>query len=211
MKWHLGFNNVVNKPTKKTKMKKIMLKISTLVLFSLIAASCGTNNDNKAEVIDETKAENMNDEKFETRDNEKIADWVVDSYTNSMMITQLSSNINGSLANAETKKIATEINGMHIKGNEEIKAFASSKSITLPEALTENQMKQTNELNDEKGLDADRKYLNKMIDWHEDEIKREENAIDKNVNAELSTWYTKNLTMLREHLQSLKMLKDKIK
>ena len=58
----------------------------------------------------------------------------------------------------------------HSKANEELKAAATAKNITLPAAVSDKCQKKVAELSEKKGADFDKAYADLMVSDHKEDI-----------------------------------------
>jgi putative membrane protein len=66
------------------------------------------------------------------------------------------------------------------------------------------------ELNDLSGRDFDRRYIDEMIDDHEDAIEDLENKADNASHPEVKAWAAKTLPTVRQHLEQARTLKQSL-
>jgi putative membrane protein len=66
------------------------------------------------------------------------------------------------------------------------------------------------ELNDLSGRDFDRRYIDEMIDDHEDAIEDLENKADNASHPEVKAWAAKTLPKVRQHLEQARALKESL-
>ena len=99
----------------------------------------------------------------------------------------------------------------HSKANDELKALASQKNITLPDSLSEDKQKKYKDLAEKKGTDFDKAYVSLMVDDHKQDIKEFEEASKDAKDAEVKAWAAGKLPTLNHHLETVQNLKDKLK
>lgn len=190
-------------------MKKnlILRNAFTLILgATLVSATYSCKNENKAEEA----AEDINEERFDDRSKENDAEFVVDAATmdlENIELAKLASRSTSADIKAHTKMIEEE----HTKLYNELKMMAEQKQIAIPLSITTDAVDEFKNLNDQTGADFDRKYLDIMIDNHEDEIKKYEKYVEDSKDDEIKTWASNTLNGLRTHLQHTKELKEKFK
>jgi putative membrane protein len=88
----------------------------------------------------------------------------------------------------------------HTKANDELKALAEKKNITLPATPSEQQRKVKDELSTKSGKDFDNAYVLNMVKDHKKDIKLFEDASKKVDDPELKAFIVKTLPTLRMHL-----------
>lgn len=98
----------------------------------------------------------------------------------------------------------------HRKANEELKAIAANKNITLPTAPGESHQKQIADLNSNTGAEFDQEFMDMMVDNHQKTIDLFEDAAEDVKDPELRAFATKTLPSLKKHLQEAEKLEDAI-
>jgi putative membrane protein len=195
-------------------MKRIFRILTVVSLVSMLACNEAkregddATNDNKDS---KEQADEANDEKFEDNDMENDADFVartVELNYGEIKFAQLASQ---NSSNPEVKKMAAMLVTDHTKTLNELKAFASSKSITVPVEEDDEARRKTERFSDEAGKDFDKKWCKEMIDRHEESINKFEKRIDKTEDADLKAWLTKTLPALKSHRDQLEAIHDRIK
>jgi len=94
----------------------------------------------------------------------------------------------------------------HSKANEDLKAIAASKNITLPATVGDDARKHMNDMMKMKGKDFDKHYMDMMVDDHKKDIKAFETASTDCKDAELKSFASNTLPVLRMHLDSTKAI-----
>lgn len=105
---------------------------------------------------------------------------------------------------AQAKEFARHMVTDHTKANEELKALAAKKNITLPGGLSEDHQKVYDDVADEKGADMDKKYLQEMEKDHEEDVKEFAEAAAKVSDPEIKSFAAKTLPTLHMHLDMVK-------
>ena len=111
--------------------------------------------------------------------------------------------------NADVKKFAQMMVTDHTKANEELKALATKKSITLPTDLGSHKST-LDDLNEKTGAEFDKAYVEAMVDDHETDVDLFEDNAD-NSDADIKAFATKTLPTLKSHLQMIKDIQAKMK
>ena len=99
------------------------------------------------------------------------------------------------------KKLAEQMVNDHSKANEELKALAVKKNITLPAKMSDKHQKDFEKLINLKGTEFDEAYIEEMIKDHEMVIKAYEKQSEKGNDPELKAWATSKLPTLKHHLE----------
>ncbi len=185
-------------------LKKITNCLTILGLTVALATSCSNEKDPK-EVAEEANKENLD------HNAEKGADYLVEAYSANMYEIKASENAALNASTAEVKKIATMMIEAHGKMNVDIEKLAATKSITLPNDLTDDQRKDLEKLTEKTGVDYDKVYISKMKDKHEDALEMLNKISEKCDDAEIKTWAQKTAPEVSAHLEMVKAADDNLK
>jgi putative membrane protein len=182
-------------------MKKHIL-ILTMVLFALSA--CTSSNDSKKIAMKQNKAtlseSELGDAKF-----------AVIAFEGSMMEVQLGQLAQTNASDASVKAFGTTMADDHTRGNNELKAIATRKNITLPTTIGEKHQKEYNDLAKKTGSDFDKEYMDMMVEDHEKDIKLFEKEANEGKDEELKMWASMTLATLRKHLEMAKGTESMVK
>jgi len=112
-------------------------------------------------------------------------------------------------SNAEVKAFAQMMVRDHQMAGDELKQAATATNVQVnPPAEPDGDHKDAQEeLAKLSGPEFDRKYMNKMVDEHEEAVSEVEKKADSE-NAQVRQWATKTLPKLREHLAQAKQIKE---
>jgi putative membrane protein len=185
--------------------RSLIKQLFTLII-GLSIISC---NDSKSPDDPKAKAEEHNDAKF-SKEKEKDADFIADLAEINLQGIEL-----GKLAQekgtGEVKKMGKKMEEIHKKNIEELKKLASSKSITVPEALSDKGRDNQNQLMNKSGDDFIKSLCNRMVEDHKSAIKKCEKASTDASDIEIKNWANKTLPELRAHLDEAMICEDKYK
>lgn len=99
------------------------------------------------------------------------------------------------------KQFAQRMVTDHGKANDELKALAQSKNITLPTELDAKHKSTKDRLSKLSGAQFDRAYMQEMVSDHQKDVSEFRKQSQSAKDAELKAWATKTLPTLQEHLQ----------
>jgi putative membrane protein len=114
-------------------------------------------------------------------------------------------------ANAKVKDFGAMMVTDHTKANDEMKALAQSKGITLPTTIDTDEQKVKDDLSAKSGADFDKAYVSNMIDDHKKDIKEFEDASKNCKDADLKGFAVKTLPTLKMHLEAIQKIHDSMK
>ena len=175
-----------------------------LSLFVLHA--CGGNPDDPKEI-----AEDQNDERFDDRKSEKDANFLVEAAAINLEEIKLGELAQQKGTLEDTKALGKMMVKEHTAAWNELKALAASKSITIPQVLTEDGQDAYDDLNEETGLDFDKEYAGTMVKGHKSAIRKFENASSNAEDGDIRNWASSMLPGLRTHLEHSEACKEKAK
>ena len=191
-------------------MKIIMKKITLSALF--LASIITFSSCNSSEKKDSTEqAEDANEAKFDDTKLEDDTEFAVAAADGGMFEVELGKLAEKNAVSKGVKDFGAMMVKDHSKANDELKALASQKNITLPDSLSEDKQKKYNDLAEKKGTDFDKAYVSLMVDDHKMDIKEFEEASKDAKDAEVKAWAAGKLPTLNHHLETVQNLKDKLK
>lgn len=112
---------------------------------------------------------------------------------------------------AEVKKLGSHMVTDHTKANNELKAIADKKGLSVPKSLSEKSQKKYDDLASKKGKDFDKAYSDAMVDDHEKVISMFEKHAKEGDDADLRLFAANTTPTLRHHLQMSKETCDVLK
>jgi putative membrane protein len=189
------------------KLQSVFLQLAFITFISFSITSC----DNKAKTEDSKEvAEDKNDAKMTDNGNEADADFLVAVAE----INQEEINL-GKLAQekgsmTDVKELGKMMETAHTKAHADLVALAGQKSISLPEAKTEDVNEAYKKMSDMKtGKDFDKEYCDMMVDGHKKAIDKFEKASTDSVDPDIKMMATNMLPDLRKHLEMAEMCQKK--
>jgi putative membrane protein len=187
--------------------RRSLAYLGGLGLGLFIIHACGNNNPDDPKEI----AEEQNDERFDDRKAEKDANFLVEAAAINLEEIKL-----GELALQkgmmdDTKELGKMMVKEHTAAMKDLKKLADSKSITIPEVLTEDGQDAYDDLNEETGKDFDKEYCSMMVRGHKSAIRKFENASSNAEDPDIRNWATSMLPALRAHLENSNICKEKCK
>lgn len=111
--------------------------------------------------------------------------------------------------NTQVKGFAQQMVDDHTKTNEELKALAARKNITLPTEPNRRHRQQIKALQGAEGARFDARYAEQFgVRAHEDTVRLFMQASQKSKDDEVKAWVDKTLPALQNHLQMAKDLRN---
>lgn len=193
-----------------------MKKASTFMALATIAilAGCGpksTETTDTTEYADSTNEARAEETVSETSDAfEDDAKFAVDAANGGMAEVALSKIAEQKASDPKVKEFAKQMITDHSKANDELKALAASKNITLPSAPNEEKQKAAADLGEKNGNDFDKAYISQMKKDHNATVKLFEDAEKEVKDPELKAFIVKTLPVIKAHAEHAKSM-DKSK
>lgn len=183
-------------------MKKIMLNATVFAAALFLATSC---SDRKAENEDSKEvAEEQNDAKFDDSNIEKDTEFAVNAADAGMLEVKLGELAQQKGTAPEVKSLGKMMVDDHSKANEELKALAQTKNITLPTSLSEKCQKKYDDIAAKSGKDFDDAFTDHMVKDHKDDIDAFKKEADKGEDPDLKQWAAGKVPTLEHHLDMAK-------
>lgn len=204
-------------------MRKTLLFcfVGALSVFGITSCGGDTSNSlanaNKAVVNTAQKAVNTAGNAVNTVSNAidkattaKPTDFLTEAAQGGMAEVEM-----GKLASTKAKDPAVKKFGQmmvadHGKANDELKALAGKKSITLPADIGSHKSS-LDKLNGLSGADFDKEYVSMMVDDHETDVKAFEKEAENSTDADVKAFAAKTLPVLKKHLEAIKAIQAKMK
>lgn len=185
-------------------MKKISL-FAMLLLASWSFQACG-DSETKDPV---EKAEATNEANSAVKEDD--SEFVVEAGSGGMMEVEAGKLAQQKAVNPRVKAYGDMLVADHTKANDELKALAATKNITVPGSLGEDHQKHINDLQQKTGKDFDKDFMSMMVDDHKKDISAFEDASNKASDADIKSFAAKTLPTLKMHADSAQAIKDALK
>lgn len=183
--------------------KTILVLTAACTLYMLPSCNNAENNSNKV-------AEEQNEKKFDDTKIEGDAEFAAKAAGGGMMEVDLGNYaaINGS--STSVKDFGRMMAADHAKANEELKALAQSKNISLPAVPDNDMQKKMEDIKKKTGADFDRAYADLMVSDHKDDVDHFQKEADKGNDADLKAWAGGKVGVLQHHLQMAEDMKSQV-
>jgi len=217
-----------NKREKRMKIKTVLSCGALLV--PLLMLGCGgtsdvsnhgdnrlamnTNRDNAAVYSTNTNSNsNMSNSMANANANSASSDtnFIQEAAMGGMAEVELGRLAATKAVNAEVKKFGQMMVQDHSKANEDLKALAAKKNMTVPIELNGDKKSTMEELRGETGAEFDREYVEEMVDDHEEDVAAFEKQAQSATDPDVKAFATKTLPVLKKHLDAIKAIQAKMK
>jgi putative membrane protein len=102
-------------------------------------------------------------------------------------------------SSADVKQFGQRMVDDHGKANDELKSWASQKSVTLPTELDAKHKATRDRLSKLSGAAFDRAYMHEMVTDHDKDVQEFKHASKTATDSDLKAWAAKTLPTLEEH------------
>lgn len=193
-------------------MKKLMY-IGLIAGVACLVQACGGNKDSKASAdsANTAKADTAKKDSSASAVDKDDAKFAVAAANGGMAEVELGALAQEKAGNAKVKDFGSMMVKDHSKANDEMKALAKSKGITLPDSIDSKEKKVKSDLSAKSGADFDKAYVSNMIDDHKEDIKEFEDAAKNVKDPELKAFAVKTLPTLKMHLDAIQKIHDSMK
>ncbi|MDP9079661.1 MAG: DUF4142 domain-containing protein [Bacteroidota bacterium] len=193
-------------------MKKITY-ITLIAVAACLVQACSGHKDSKesADSTNTAKADTAKKDSSIAAVDKDDAKFAVAAANGGMAEVELGQLAQQKAANAKVKDFGAMMVTDHTKANDEMKALAKSKGITLPVAIDTDEQKVKDDLSAKSGADFDKAYVSNMIDDHKKDIKEFEDASKNCKDADLKAFAINTLPTLKMHLDAIQKIHDSMK
>ena len=110
---------------------------------------------------------------------------------------------------SDVKQFAQRMVDDHSKANDELKALAAQKNVTLPAQLDAKHKAVVDKLAKQKGAAFDAAYMSEMVNDHNTDVALFQKESKSGKDAETKAWAAKTLPTLQEHQKMAKEIHAK--
>jgi putative membrane protein len=189
-------------------MKTILLATACAVAMTL--AACGPKAEQAATPSVEESSSPMTAIEAPVDPAAKTLEFATKVAKTDMIEIEASKAAAGKTKNAEVKKLANMLVADHTKTSKELKEWAGKTTVALPAAIDGLDKAKVDNIVNADATGFDDKYLDTVIDVHEDAINAFNDYINNGQEPALKAWATATLPKLQAHLDAAKALRDKI-
>jgi putative membrane protein len=175
-----------------------------VVFISCLLSCQNTKNDSNA------IAEEKNEKKFDTRAEEKEADFVAGAIEEKYAGIKLAELASTKSSNKHVQDVAQQLVNDQTTSLTAFQNIANKKGISVPVEEGEEAKEKVNKLSKEQDPDFDKKWCDEFVANHEKQIRQYEGMRDRADDTELKEIITNDLIVLRAQLDKLNALEEQI-
>ncbi len=188
-------------------MKRFIV-LSLMALFVVTFQEC--NNPEKTDAKGKESAENT----METMGRDSInadTEFMVKAANGGMMEVEAGKLAQQKGASSAVKEFGAKMAADHSRAHGELQALAATKNITLPVIPGEEVRTHLAEMSSIEGVQFYKHYMDMMVNDHDLIVEMFEEAARDARDADLRTWVTSIIPILKEHQTAAKTVKGKLK
>lgn len=190
-------------------MKMLFLNL-LLAIGLLTTQACNENKRASSDSVENAHDANDEAEKAGTGQDDDDNDFAVKAANGGMFEMEAARLAREKAVSNDVKEFAAMMIADHQKANDELKALAARKNITLPGRLGDDEQKHIDELAKLTGEEFDKKYVDLMEDDHEKDVKLFKEAADDADDADIKAFAAKTLPTIEKHLDHIKTIDQKM-
>lgn len=191
-------------------MKK---RTSFLLALPFVIWACNNEGKDSVEKADSANKANMQDSAGAggmTADQETI-DFLVKAADGGMAEVQLGELAQQKATNASVKDFGAMMVKDHTMANDQVKALAAQRNITLPATIGDDNKKKADDLAKKSGKDFDKAFMSTMVSDHEKTIDLFKSGAEKSNDPDVKTFANNTLPKLQHHLDSARAIQKAVK
>jgi putative membrane protein len=187
-------------------MKKRIYCLSLLVL-AVTVVSCGSKDGGQDSA---DRAKDQNEEKFESNKAEQDAAFAVEAANGGLLEVQLGTLAVTKASSPRVKQFGQMMVEDHTKANNELKALAQKKNMTLPTVMGDKHQRKYDNFAEKTGSDFDKAYMELIVEEHKEDINQFEKQAKEGNDPELKAWASAKLPTLQQHLREAEEIKKSL-
>lgn len=174
--------------------------------FCCWMAACDAPSNTETDTTE--VAEEQNEETIASDEKQDDAEFMVKAASGGLMEVELGKMAQEKAASQRVKDFGKMMVEDHQKANQELKALAAQKNITLPTAPGEDHQEHINKLAEKSGTEFDEEYMQLMVKDHQEDVDLFEEAAQDAQDADVKAFAAKTLPVLKNHHQMAGQIKD---
>jgi putative membrane protein len=187
-------------------MKKLVVP-----LMLLFAVACGDSDNKDKDSVEMAKEENQARDTAHSPAPGELSDdnnFLVEAASGSMMEIQLGQYATTNAASAAVKQFGQMMVTDHTRSDSVLTTIAQVKSIAIPNVPGDMHQHHIDEMKRKKGTGFDKDYMKMMIEDHEEDIKKFEDAAKNAKDEDIRQFAVNTLPVLKKHLDAAKKIKS---
>ncbi len=194
-------------------MKVNKLHFLLVMLLSAFLLSCNSqgnkNQDDDNDSISMSENNDMDMGMGDDRDDD--SEFMQKAAYSSLLEIEMGRYAQQNAVNSRVKNFGAMMVRDHTKANDQLKALAAKKNVTLPVTLDQDHLDKMNKIKEKKGAEFDKEYMSHMVDQHEKDTDMFRRQSENGQDQSLKDFAGKTLPTLITHQDSARKINDAIK
>lgn len=194
-------------------MKVNKLHFLLVMLLSAFLLSCNSqgnqNQDDDNDSISMSENNDMDMGMGDDRDDD--SEFMQKAAYSSLLEIEMGRYAQQNAVNSRVKNFGAMMVRDHTKANDQLKALAAKKNVTLPVTLDQDHLDKMNKIKEKKGAEFDKEYMSHMVDQHEKDTDIFRRQSENGQDQSLKDFAGKTLPTLITHQDSARKINDAIK
>lgn len=189
-------------------MKKFVVPIMSLGLFWIVACNNEATEEN-TEAVDTMELNQPDTSQMNavTSDHEEF---MKKAASGGLMEVELGKYATNNASSPKVKEFGQTMVTDHSKANEELKALAAQKNVSLPLTPMPEHQEHINTLESKKGAEFDKAYMSMMVEDHQHDVEEFEKAANSSSDPEVKAFAAKTVPVLKQHLEMAKSINESL-
>lgn len=185
-------------------MKRYLSAILGISL--LLHVGCSSNDSIKAAA--EQSMAQLQQAGVSNMENDAL--FVAEAASADMLQLQLSEAAIARGVSPEVKTLAQEMQQVHQQMLTELQTLSADANLVLPQTLGNAHQEVYQEVNSKEGIGFDLAYIREVKEQHDDILKRYEDMSENGVSMEVKQYASRQLPLIRQHVERAEALENKI-
>ena len=182
--------------------------VTYVALFSMLLVAACNSNDSVEQAAEQSVAQF---EQAGVKNMKNDALFVAEAASANMLQLQLSEQAISRGVSPEVKEMAQQMEQAHRQMMEELQSLATQTNIVLPQTLGNSHKDIYDDVTAKDGISFDLAYIREMEKQHDKLLDRYEDMAKSGVSMEVKQYASRQIPLIRQHLQRAQTLEDKIK
>lgn len=196
-------------------MRKILFFSVILAMSSLVFASCNNTTTNTNLMSANRTANGTTNSNANANANKEVSsddkEFMNKAAQGGMAEVKLGELASTKAQNPDVKAFGQKMVTDHGKANDELKAIAARKNVTLPTDVNAEQKETYDKLSKLSGAEFDKEYVKTMVDDHQKDLDEFKDEADDGDDADVKAFAAKYAPVIQSHLDMIKGIQDKMK
>ena len=138
------------------------------------------------------------------------AEFIKEAASGGMMEVKLGNMAQQKASSQAVKDFGERMVQDHSKANEQLKQLAKNNNYRVPDQMIQKHQDKVNKLSALSGENFDKAYMEMMVEDHEEDIDKFQEAANNAIDPEIKAFASKTLPTLKEHYQLAQTVEEKV-